>query len=373
MCKLAEALARHEPLDDIEGISYKLNGKIISNKPRDLRDINTLKPVSFDLLEMERYIFEGPLGKRSIFWNSSQGCPYHCGFCSTAAVYRRRWSGLNAASLLGQIKKLASDYNIDGIAFAEDNFFVDVRRVEELCRGLIKNKTKIKWASDARIDQINRFSGEFMCLLKESGCRKLYIGAESGDQETLDLIDKKIRLEDTYKTAEKLDSHKIISEFFIIVGFPLNPEKDLKNSLELIKKIKLRYPDHQFTAFLYTPYPGTPLLDLAVKKGFVIPKTLEGWSDWSILSVNTPWIDKKYLDTVNMYSKCFYLLAFPSASLRSSFKKGFIGLVYFVLHKLAGFRVKNNFFALPLEWKLIKIFYKLKIRFNVFKNIESFR
>ena len=373
VCELAKVLQARGDLNGISGISFKKEGKIISNSPRELEDINAFHPVSFDTVDIERYIFKGPLGERSIFWNSSQGCPYRCGFCSTPTVYHRRWSGLKAETLLGQLRRLVHDYRIDAVTFAEDNFFVDAGRIEKFCSGLIESKLNIKWATDVRVDQVVRFSEDLIDLLKASGCAKLYIGAESGDQEVLDLIDKKILLEDIYKSAEKLYKHKIISEFFMIVGFPVNPKKDLEKSLELIRRVKSRYPDHQFTPFLYTPYPGTPLLDRAITSGLEVPKKLEDWARWSILSVSTPWVNKRYLDSVNRYSKCVYPLAFPSEALKKRFETGFGGRLYMILHKLEQFRVKNNFFLFPLEWKLIKVFHAMQIRYNLFKDVESFR
>ena len=133
------------------------------------------------------------------------------------------------------------------------------------------------------------------------------------------------------------------------------------------------YPDHQFTPLIFTPYPGIPLLDLSIKHGFKIPTKLEDWIDWSVLSVNTPWIGKKYLDTVNMYAKCVYPLAFPSESLKNKFKQKVKGFPYRILHRIACFRIKNNFFDFPLEWKLLKVFYTLKIKFKLFERVESFR
>lgn len=372
VCDVANALKDKKDLKGIEGILYKENGNVHSNNCRGLHDLNKFRMIRFDTIEIERYIFKSPLGARSIFWNSSQGCPYCCGFCSTATVYKRMWSGLRAERLLEELKTLAYDYKINGVTFAEDNFFVDLKRVEELCLGIIESNLKIKWAADARVDQISRFSERFLHLLQESGCVKLYIGAESGDEDVLSLIDKKIKLSQTYEAADKLDKYKIISEFFIIVGFPNNPKKDLERSLEMMKRIKSRYPDSQFTPFVYTPYPGTPLLNVATKFGLKVPKKLEDWSDWNILSVHTPWIDKKYLDCVNMHSKCFYPLAFPSSSLRKKLEKK-SGVFYRLLHILSRIRVKNNFFLFPLEWKLIKTFYKLKVKFNLFKDINSFR
>jgi radical SAM superfamily enzyme YgiQ (UPF0313 family) len=373
LCELAAALKNNTDLKSIEGLSYKKDGRIISNRNREPNDVNTFYPIRFDLLDMDRYIFKSPLGERSIFWNSSQGCPYQCGFCSTPVVYHRRWSGLRAETIIEQLKELIGRYKIDSVTFAEDNFFVDMGRVEKLCDGIIKNKLKLRWAADVRVDRVIRFPESFMSLLKESGCSKLYVGAESGDQEMLDLMNKMIKVEDTYKAAELLDKVKIISEFFIIVGFPHDPKKDLKKSLELIRGIKSRYPDHQFSTYIYTPYPGTPLLESAVKNGLKIPDSLEDWVRWSIVSVNTPWVDKKYLDSVNMYSKCFYPLAFPSPALRARFTSGVIGATCLLLHKIARFRVEKDFYRFPVEWKLIKYFHAVKARYNIFKGIESFR
>jgi radical SAM superfamily enzyme YgiQ (UPF0313 family) len=373
ICELAKALKDKKGLADIQGILFKKDKKVIANKSREFNDINSFYPVRYDVLEIDRYITKSPIGERSIFWSSSQGCPYPCGFCCTPAVYCRKWSGLSPEALLGQLKKIIGDYKVDSVIFAEDNFLVDVKRIEKLCRGIIENNLKFKWATDVRIDKVNRFSDEFVGLLKASGCFKLFVGAESGDQDTLDLIDKKIRLEDTYKMAEKLDKHKIISEFFLMVGFPKNPSKDLERTLELIKKVKEPYPDHQFTAFLYTPYPGTPLMPLAVKHGLKIPEKLEDWVGWNVLSVHTPWVDKKYLDKVNRYTKCFYPLAFPSVSLKARFNRKIRGFPYRVLHAIARFRVKNNFFYFPLEWKLLKFFHALQMKFNLFAGVESFR
>ncbi|MDD4910360.1 MAG: radical SAM protein [Candidatus Omnitrophica bacterium] len=371
--ELPYALSHGLGLESVDGIAYKRQGRVVRNDQRQFRDINEFGPAAFDLFDFEKYIFTTPLGGRTIFWNSSQGCPYACGFCSTPEVYKRRWSGLSADNLSAQINTLVKRYKIDGITFAEDNFFVDLKRAEDICRKIIDSGIRIKWATDARVDQINRFPESLISLLEESGCAKLYIGAETGDEDVLDLIDKKIRPGDIVKAAEILDKHRIVSEFFMIAGFPLDPEKDLQRSLKLIKDIKSRFPDHQFTPFLYTPYPGTPLLDLSIKKGLRVPEKLEDWQDWSILTVNTPWVNNAYLDKINMCVKYLYPLAFPSKSLERRFSNGYKGFFYRMLRRIAALRVKYDFFIMPLEWAAIKMFYRLKTRFNIFAGFDSFR
>lgn len=370
---LALAYSRSLGLEEIDGIAFKNKGNVVFNRVRRFQDVNEFCPPAFELFDFERYIFKGPLGNRTIFWNSSQGCPFRCGFCSTPVVYSRRWSGISADKLLTQTKELVDRFQVDGITFAEDNFFVDVKRVENFSRGLVEKNIRINWATDVRIDQVNSLSEEVMLLLRESGCVRLCIGAESGDAQVLKLIDKKIDPEDTFKAAEKLNKYGIISEFFMIVGFPNNPERDLRRSLAMIKEIKMKFPAHQFTPFLYTPYPGTPLFELALRKGLKIPVGLEGWQDWNILAPNTPWVNSAYLDKINMYVKCFYPLAFPSKFLERKFKSGYGKLIYLILHKIALYRLKHNFFSFPIEWILIKIFHGIRLNYNLFPGLDSFR
>jgi len=74
-----------------------------------------------------------------------------------------------------------------------------------------------------------------------------------------------------------------------------------------------------------------------------------------------------------MNVKCFYPLAFPSKSLELKLKGGRGKLIYLILHKMALYRLKHEFFLFPVEWLLIKVFYKLKIKYNLFAGFDSFR
>ena len=272
---------------------------------------------------------------------------------------------------MGEIETLVKRYGVNGISFSEDNFFTDERRVRTICRGLIDRNLKIKWSTDARIDKVIKFSDDFLSLLKKAGCTKLYLGAESGDQEVLDLIDKRIRVEDTVRAAEILHNHYILAEFFLMVGFPLNPEKDLRKTTEMIRQIKQKFPNHQATPFIYTPYPGTKLFNSCLEKGLTPPDKLEGWINWNILTPNVAWVDSRYLDKVNRLIKFYFPFAYPSQSLSNAMHNKKTGFLYRMMHSIAKFRIEKDFFLFPLEWHVVKFFYyKVKLRFNVFKNIS---
>lgn len=374
--EIAEQLKNGGDLSGISGIVYRdKSGKTVFNPDRPFADINGFSPIDFSLfdnIDIGKYIHRTPLGERTIFWNTSQGCLYDCGFCCTSAMHGRRWSGLKTESIIREIRILSSRFRIDSIVFCEDNFFTDRERIRRLSENLIAEKIKIKWAADCRIDQLLGFSDDLLSLFKKSGCDKIYLGAESGDQQVLDLIDKKIKVGDIYRAAEILDRHDIVGELFVMVGFFLDPKKDLEQTIALISRIKKNYPDHQATPTLYTPYPGTKLFEASRQKGFSSPRELDQWINWSILCANVPWINKAYRNRLNMLIKFYLPFAYPSKSLQKVMRKGKLGILYKLTHKLARFRISRNLLVFPIEWHLVNYFYyKIKPKRDIFKDLVS--
>lgn len=370
--EVLRALQNGGSLEGLRGVSFKEPQKgVIHNQARPFEDINNFAPTNFDILDINKYVSRSPLGKRTVFWNTSQGCPFHCGFCCTHTLYAKRWISLKVETIINEIETLVKRLRIDGILFTEDNFFTDKNRVKNICEELIRRNLEVRWSTDARIDQVIRYGDDFLSLLKRSGCMKLYLGAESGDQEVLDFIDKGIKVEYTYKAAAMLARNGIIAEFFLMLGFPLNPQKDLRLTLEMVKEIKRKFPNHQATPFLYTPYPGTKLFDFALSQGLVPPRKLEEWIPWSSLAPSVPWVNKKYLERINRLIKFYFPFAYPSESLAALMRKKRLGFFYRLAHKIAAFRVKKNFFSFALEWHIAKCFYyRIKLRYNIFKEVD---
>ena len=368
--------ARNTSLSEVAGIIHK-NGKgeIINSKKNNALDkLHTISKHALKLINVSDYVCNTELGSKSIFWVTSSGCPFNCGFCCSLKVYNRHWQGLEAEKILEDMQFLKKCYGINGMNFVDTNFFVDKERVVRLASGIIERKLDVQWAASVRVDQINLFDNEFLKLLKRSGCLKLFVGAESGSKEVLELIDKDINIEDIFKMARVLDKTGIIAEIFVMAGFPLDPQKDIHETLSLAKKIKEAYPNHQFTSFIYTPYPGTPLYGMALRNGLKVPNRIEEWSSWNMLEVMTPWIRTKgYSDRLHSFTKLYYPLAFPSDNLRKKFKDLKTGWIYWLLYKIESFRVKNNFFLLPLEWTMLKFINKLKTKSIFLKNLGGFR
>src|ERR1019366_9248227 len=94
--------------------------------------------------------------------------------------------------VLDEIAFLIKEYGVNGITFDDDNFLLHPDRIREMCREFIKRGFNIKWDAGAHVNILmTHFSDEDLALLKQSGCQQLYIGAESGSDEVLEILNKR--------------------------------------------------------------------------------------------------------------------------------------------------------------------------------------
>lgn len=190
--EIVNALKLNKQLDDVLGITYKKDGKVISNPDRPFHDINEFPPMPYHLVNVEKYIGSPPgsNGARIISYISSMGCPHRCAFCADTTVYKRRWSGLRADRVVDELERLSKAYNIEGFYFEDSNFFASIERVKNICKGILDKGLQIKWEGEVRTEKFLKADKELKDLIKKSGCYQLLVGAESGSQEVLDMINK---------------------------------------------------------------------------------------------------------------------------------------------------------------------------------------
>lgn len=293
--ELVKNLEKDKNLSGIKGVWYKKDGKIIPNPDREPIDINTIE-VPYHLINVEDYILKHGKkvreSERSFDVFSSRGCPHRCAFC-----YRldRGWRPLKAERVVKEIAFLAEKYKIDAISFKDDNFFVDAKRVGEICNGLTKGKTDIKWRSNCRANYFAKYSDEFIDVLVKSGCTKVTFGIETGSPKIMELINKDVTYDDVMKTSEKMKKHNIDVGYYFVVGFPHETKEDMVLTYKLMKKLLDENKSAETYLFRYTPYPGTTFYEETIKLGFEPPKTLRGWTKHEFDKLKTPWLSKKDL------------------------------------------------------------------------------
>lgn len=359
-------------LEDVLGITYKHDGKIIRNPDRPFEDINNFPPLPYHLIDLEKYVGPSEFGSHTIRYISSYGCPFNCGFCAEPEVHGRHWSSLRAERVVNDLEHLINKYKIDSIWFVDSNFFVDQSRGREICSGIIERGLNIRWFADGRVDLLLRFNRSTWDLMKKSGCAAILVGAESGSQEVLNLINKGITVEDTIRFAELCAAHGIKIVFSFMLGFPhvlgifnQTVKEEFNQTHKLINKI-YNFA-HNIVWFIYTPYPGTALWNSSIQCGLNEPKTLEKWARFDYTPRKrspTPWVPDKYVETLRILNEYifpfitgYYLRAFKQKRVRFKF---IYGLILKMLHRMAVFRWTHNFFSLLIEHKLIEFYFKLK-------------
>ncbi|MEO8361538.1 MAG: radical SAM protein, partial [Vicinamibacteria bacterium] len=221
-------LAAGEPIDSIGGLTVKREGVVVKNPPRAFQNVNGFPRVDYGLIDLEKYFkFRGA---RRLDYCSSQGCPFECSFCADPMVYKQRWSGLSAARVIEELTEYKAKYRLDQVFFNDDNFFTDLKRTEAIARGMIDAKLNLQWFGTGRADLLKRLTPEQFGLMRESGCYKVNVGAESGSPQILETIKKGTLVEEVLEAAEKLNKAGIGARFSFIAGFPNEPASALADT-----------------------------------------------------------------------------------------------------------------------------------------------
>lgn len=293
--ELVECLLENKDYSKIAGLGYKTNGKISVNKKAEFVDIKQFPRIDLKLINPNDYVFKGAYNKRCIGYFSSHGCPFNCAFCCVAEVFGRRWYNKEISEIIEDLKYLKETAKVDSITFDDDNFFVNKNFSLKLCQEFINSGLNLKWDTSAHPGLFTRiFNDNDLDLFYRAGCRQIYVGAEFGDQDILDLIDKKSKVEENLKFVEILNARNITPLFSTMLCFPINPDRDIELTIDMIRRAKLIDKKLRARLFFYTPYPGTMLFDRSVEKGFSPPKKLEEWAGHTLRKFKAPWSTRDY-------------------------------------------------------------------------------
>jgi len=362
--ELIKKLEKKQSLKDIKGIFYKEKEKIIKTEDRHFEDINNFPQLPYHLINMELYIrpAELPKSKRLIDYISSQGCPFNCGFCAEILFSNRNWSGLTAKRVVDDLEMLSKTYNLDGFTIADNNFFVDKKRIKEICEEIIKRDLKFNWGNaNGRIRLLANLEEEIWELLEKSGCKSILVGAESGSQKTLNLINKQATVEETIKLTKISKKYNIQVTFSLMTGLPplkiKNAKKevreDFNQTFKLLDNIFKIRNDNNILFYLYTPYPGNPLHNKCLEIGMKFPKSLEDWANFELENLNTFWVPKDVVNKVEQLRE--YIFPYMSNLYLERHTKKFQNLQK-IVHQIVKLRWRYKFFSLPLDYILFKKF-----------------
>ncbi len=378
---VAETLDNGGNLAEVQGISYKDGGKLLHNPEREYENVPMGFCDTFDKIDVEKYVYEKPFAgkaKRTIGVLTSLGCPYNCAFCSVACVYKRRVYYRAIDTVLEEIEYFVHNHRITSITFDDDNFFTSRKRVLEICDKLIERKIDITWDAGVSVDLLlNHYTDEDLALIHRSGCEQLYIGAESGSDEVLRMLNKNARVEQTYQFVAKMKEVGIKASLSSMVGLPGVPEDEVFSTMDMILKCREINPEFDYRIFFYTPYPSTQLYDAALEHGMLEPGSLEQWSEHTLRRFKAPWLSKACRNQVKYF--CYYYFPYSNGKMakqRAKLGDKIYGMIFEnrLLQGLAAWRTKKRCYAMPIDAAFAVSGMRLKTWWDrkVNKNINAF-
>lgn len=280
-------------LSKILGISYKVEGKISHNLPRQyIENLDDLPPPAYHLMPIDKYRPAIGSYKRlpamSIF--ATRGCPGRCTFCHRA--FKGKIRSRSARKIVDEIKILRNQYGIREINFYDDTFTALKNNVEEFCRILLAENIDITWSCFTRVNYADK---KLFKLMKRAGCHQVMMGVESGVQEMLDGMNKMVTLKQIRNAVNICKQVGIETRAAYIFGSIGETKEMMEETLRFAIELDTDYA--QFN--ILTAYPGTEVWKLAEQKGWLAVKNY----DYSVsdFTLNLPTVSHEELS--EMYRK----------------------------------------------------------------------
>lgn len=252
--ELTGLLKNNKPVSDCRGISYMENGIVKINPEREkIRDIDELPFPARDKVDIFKYVklFKNQHKHSSLSVSTQRGCPYTCKWCSTA-VYGQSYRRRSPFLVVTELKFLQEKYNVERIWFVDDVFTVSHKWINEFHDEIKKQKVAIGFECITRADRLNV---EIIKILKECGCFRIWIGAESGSQRIIDAMHRRVDVKQVEQMIIAARENGIEAGTFIMLGYPGETEKDI---METVRYLKSASPT-TFTITIAYPIKGTSL------------------------------------------------------------------------------------------------------------------
>ncbi len=241
----------------IDGVAFRgAKGQLIQTSARQrIRPIDSLPVPNRKKIELQKYLdtWKQYHGRSTISVSTQRGCPYTCKWCSTA-VYGQSYRRRSPEDVVEEMVQLQKDYGPDQIWFVDDVFTVSHKWLEAFRDEIHRREVQLPFECISRADRMNE---AVIQLLKEAGCFRVWIGAESGSQKILDAMDRRVNAEWVQEMIIATRRQGLEAGTFIMLGYPGETETDIQKTLDHLRNAN---PDY-FTITVAYPIKGTGLYE----------------------------------------------------------------------------------------------------------------
>jgi hopanoid biosynthesis associated radical SAM protein HpnJ len=297
-------VAEGRPLKDVDGLSYKVDGRIVHNADRAMIENMDALPFVTEVYKRDLVIedyFIGYLLHPYVSLYTGRGCKSRCTFCLwPQTIGGHRYRTRSPESVAAEIALAKQSFPQAKEFFFDDDTFTDDRpRVEEIARRL--GKLGVTWSCNAKAN----VPTETLKIMRDNGLRLLLVGYESGNQQILYNIKKGMRLE--FARRFSADCHKlgIAIHGTFIIGLPGETRETIDETIRFAKEVN----PHTIQVSLAAAYPGTELYREAAENGWLVEdgNSLINGHGLQISALDYPNLSRQEIfDSLARFYKSFY-------------------------------------------------------------------
>jgi len=260
--------------EKVNGVAYTKGGKMVITKSREpIKDLDDIPFPARDLIP-EKYFKYG-----NAMLIGSRGCPFNCSFCQPTQrrIFGNAFRQRSPENMIGELKYAKQvfrekGYELKSFSLTDDGITYNKAWLEKFCNLLIREKMNLPWEGDSRADTLP--DNKLLRLMKMSGCYRISIGVESGNEYIRNTILRKaLKRESIVDAFKRCHEVGIEPHSFIMVGSPGESKRSIMDTVRLLDEIKPTSTQVTVT----TPLPGTDLFTYCDEHGII---RVRGWSDY---------------------------------------------------------------------------------------------
>jgi radical SAM superfamily enzyme YgiQ (UPF0313 family) len=270
-------------LGSIDGIAYSAAGRVERTRARaHLANISTLPLPAREKVDLKRYLsaWKSHHGYSSLSVSTMRGCPYTCAWCSHA-VYGESYRRREPAAVARELQMLLQAYAPDMFWFADDVFTISKKWILQFQEELESLGVKIAYECITRADRMDE---EVVIALHSTGCKRVWIGTESGSQRILDSMSRGVTVEEVAEATRLARRAGIEVGYFLMLGYDGETRDDVELTVRHLRNTK---PDLVLTTVAY-PIKGTRFYELMRGRMNVPDLPFDQWNDRMIEVTGRP-------------------------------------------------------------------------------------
>jgi len=251
---------------NVKGIGFKnRDGEVIVTPDAPFVDFDSLPIPNREYIRDIKYY--NPLVKRPPWTTieTTRGCPARCVFCTAPTFFGKKVRKRSVDKVIDELRYLES-MGYKEAFFRDETFTYHRKRVEEICKGILKEKMDLTWICNARIGTVDK---ELMKTMMEAGCHQIKFGVESGVQKILNNLNKGTSVEMARQTFRWANEVGLDTHAHFMLGCPGDTKKTILDTINFAIDVE----PTTVSFGILTPYPGTELFDMMKDK---LPKGWDG-------------------------------------------------------------------------------------------------